>query len=230
MVSGRTPTAVARSDTRSARAALRVTARTLNPGARSKVKTEPAIVAPSWPETAQGEPHLHRRVCSPAARRSWPPRASPDPWPGLTRRGDRPRWVQLSVLDGRSGSGEGLVGGVRRAVRRHGDDRPPARAGRLVAGLRARRGHRRDRHPPDRGDLRRRPARPRARRPALAAGPAGRGTTRLRGVGRQADRGHLVAARARGRAVLGAPPGGTYGGNPYSFAGHRYPKDHGRLL
>ena len=33
-----------------------------------------------------------------------------------------------------------------------------------------------------------------------------------------------------------APPspassgGGTYGGNPYTFAGHRYPKDDGRLL
>jgi hypothetical protein len=28
-----------------------------------------------------------------------------------------------------------------------------------------------------------------------------------------------------------APPsGGTYGGNPYTFAGHRYPKDPGRLL
>jgi len=25
-------------------------------------------------------------------------------------------------------------------------------------------------------------------------------------------------------------PGGTYGGNPYSFAGHRFPKDPGRLL
>jgi hypothetical protein len=25
-------------------------------------------------------------------------------------------------------------------------------------------------------------------------------------------------------------PGGTYGGNPYTFAGHRYPKDPGRLL
>jgi hypothetical protein len=24
--------------------------------------------------------------------------------------------------------------------------------------------------------------------------------------------------------------GGTYGGNPYTFAGHRYPKDDGRLL
>jgi hypothetical protein len=27
-----------------------------------------------------------------------------------------------------------------------------------------------------------------------------------------------------------APSGGTYGGNPYTFAGHRYPKDPGRLL
>jgi hypothetical protein len=25
-------------------------------------------------------------------------------------------------------------------------------------------------------------------------------------------------------------PGGTYGGNPYTFAGHRFPKDPGRLL
>ena len=27
-----------------------------------------------------------------------------------------------------------------------------------------------------------------------------------------------------------APSGGTYGGNPYTFAGHRYPTDPGRLL
>jgi hypothetical protein len=38
------------------------------------------------------------------------------------------------------------------------------------------------------------------------------------------------------RPELEAPPspassgGGTYGGNPYTFAGHRYPKDDGRLL
>jgi hypothetical protein len=27
-----------------------------------------------------------------------------------------------------------------------------------------------------------------------------------------------------------APSGGTYGGNPYTFAGHRFPTDPGRLL
>ncbi|CAA9242857.1 MAG: hypothetical protein AVDCRST_MAG52-1703, partial [uncultured Blastococcus sp.] len=63
---------------------------------------------------------------------------------------------------------EGLVPALRRPVRRRGDGRAPAPAGRVGRHLAPRRGHRGDRRPPHRGPLRRGPPRPRSRGEAVA--------------------------------------------------------------